>query len=123
MKRVCMSIAILSCLAAASTADAQSAPGEQTFRQRCQACHTIAPGGKAGPIGPNLRGVVGRKAASTAFTGYSPALKASKLVWSKAKLDKFLAAPRTLVPGTRMVVSISDPKQRADLIAYLASLR
>jgi cytochrome c len=117
------SITILSGLVAVPAASAQSSLGEQTFRQRCQACHTVAPDGKPGPIGPNLRGVVGRKAASTVFATYSPALKAAKITWSKATLDKFLTAPGQLVPGTRMVVSIADPKQRADLIAYLMTLR
>ena len=96
------------------------AAGAAVFHQ-CTACHTIKPG-QPGVAAPNLHGVVGRKAASTAF-GYSAALKASKLTWDTATLNTFLKAPSKLVPGTRMVVAISDDTQRANLIAYLATLK
>lgn len=94
--------------------------GEQLFRQRCQSCHAAA-AAPAG-IGPNLAGVVGRKAGSTGFA-YSPALKASGLTWTKANLDTFLTAPGRLVPGTRMVVAIPDPAQRKAVIDFLARSR
>jgi cytochrome c len=107
----------------APTATAQNNPGEQLFRQRCQSCHTVTPNGTPGPIGPNLRGVVGRQAASTGFKNYTPALKAAKITWTKEKLDQYLSGPARMVPGTRMVISVSDAKQRADLIAYLQTVR
>ena len=108
--------------AAASPAMAQNAAaGAVVFQQRCQVCHA-APQGQPHGIGPNLAGVVGRKAASTAFP-YTDALKASGLTWDKATLDRFLTAPGKLVPGTRMFVSVADPKERGDLVAYLASLK
>ena len=95
--------------------------GGQAFRQRCQACHSeIA--AKTSPLGPNLAGVVGRKAAASPFA-YSSALKTSKLTWTKANLDKYLAAPMKMVPGTRMVVSIPDPAQRAAVIDFLAKAK
>jgi cytochrome c len=95
--------------------------GATIFRQRCQSCHAI---GSARPstLGPSLTGVVGRKAGATDFK-YSAALKGSGLTWSKANLDQFLAGPTRLVPGTRMVVSLPDPAQRAALIQYLSSVR
>lgn len=98
-----------------------AAAGAALFKQRCTACHTVTPGQAPGAA-PNLYGVVGRKAASTPFN-YSPALKASGLTWDKATLDRFLTSPMKMVPGTRMLIPISDPKQRADLIAYLGSLK
>jgi cytochrome c len=113
-------LALAAALAVSSAAFAQSDPGEAQFNQRCKVCHVVTPGGAAGPIAPNLRGVVGRKAASTAFKTYSPALKASNLVWSSANLDKFLAAPAKVVPGTRMVIAVSDAAQRKAIIAWLA---
>jgi len=90
-------------------AAAQAAPnGEMLFKQRCQACHTVV-AGKAAPVGPNLYGVVNRKAASSSVPfNYSSALRASRLAWSRANLDKFLTAPMKLVPGTRMVM-INSP--------------
>lgn len=84
-------------------------------------CHTTAPGQKAG-LGPNLAGLNGRKAASTAFL-YSPALKASGIKWDKTTLDTFLQGPSKMVPGTRMAVSVTNPAERAALINYLVSLR
>jgi cytochrome c len=71
-----------------------------------------------------LRGLIGRPVASVAgFGGYSDALKArSGQTWSAASVDIFLTAPQEFAPGTLMVKAISDPQQRADIIAYIASL-
>lgn len=115
-----LSLAFAGSIAIAQPALAQADPGEAQFNMRCKACHVLTPGGAPGPLAPNLRGVVGRKAASTAFKTYSPALKASGLSWNAANLDKFLTAPGKLVPGTRMVIAVSDQAQRKALIAYLA---
>ncbi len=96
------------------------AAGKAVFTQ-CTACHAY----KAGAVGvaaPNLHGVVGRKAAATQFS-YSAALKASKLTWDAATLNTFLKAPGKLVPGTRMVIAVTDDTKRANLIAYLATLK
>lgn len=93
--------------------------GGALFRQRCASCHSVAPGQRT-PLGPNLSGVVGRKAAATPFATYSPALKNSNLTWTRANLDRFLAAPTRMVPGTRMVVMLSDAQQRAAVLDYLA---
>jgi cytochrome c len=92
--------------------------GAALFRQRCASCH-VAPAGQRQVLGPSLAGVVGRKAAATAFN-YSPALKASNLTWTRINLDRFLRGPMQMVPGTRMVISISDAQQRAAVLDYLA---
>ncbi len=102
-------------------AQTSAVSGDQIFRQRCQACHT-AVAGQPARVGPNLAGVVGRKAASTAFN-YSPALKSSGLIWTKANLDRFLTGPARMVPGTRMSVVMSDAAQRAAVIQYLSQAR
>ena len=85
-------------------------------------CHANVAGVRSG-MGPNLAGLAGRPAASLPGFAYSSALKTSGLTWSPAALDKFLAAPSKLVPGTRMVISVADAKQRQDLVAYLATLK
>ncbi|MFT4025590.1 MAG: c-type cytochrome [Novosphingobium sp.] len=95
--------------------------GEALFRQQCAACHSLE-AGKQTPLGPNLRGIAGRRAGATSFS-YSPQLKQSRLTWTAAELDRFLAAPTRVVPGTRMPIGVSNPAQRAALIAYLTAAR
>ncbi|MCW1429484.1 c-type cytochrome [Novosphingobium sp. JCM 18896] len=113
-------IAIVASTLFAMPALAAGPDGEAVFRQRCQSCHGTPQ--RPSPLGPNLTGVVGRKAASTPFA-YSPALKASGLTWNRATLDRFLTAPARTVPGTRMVISLTDPAQRAAVLDYLATRR
>lgn len=113
---------LLSSALFAAPAMAQDATaGAALFRGRCVACHVVTPGQK-GVIAPNLSGIAGRKAGSTTYA-YSAALKASGLKWDKPTLDSFLAAPMKKVPGTRMVIAIPDAKQRADVVAYLSTLK
>ena len=97
--------------------------GKTTFNTMCGVCHSVqTTGGPA--LGPNLLGVVGRKAGSQPdFTLYTPALKASKITWNKKALDKFLVNPNAKVPGTAMPMQIPDNKTRADVVAYLATLK
>jgi len=97
--------------------------GKTTFNTMCGVCHSVQKTG--GPaLGPNLLGVVGRKAGSQPdFTLYTPALKASKITWNKKALDKFLVNPNAKVPGTAMPMQIPDNKTRADVVAYLATLK
>jgi cytochrome c len=93
--------------------------GEKVFA-RCQVCHSVDPAKKSS-VGPNLAGVVGRKAASTVFN-YSPAMKAAGFAWTAEKLDAFLARPSALVKGNRMAFGgMPNAQDRADLIAYLST--
>ena len=90
---------------------------------RCAACHNVAKGGP-NMIGPNLYGVVGRKAATKSGFSYSNAMKNSGITWINQKLDAYIAHPAQIVPGNRMAFAgIPDSKQRADLIAYLDTLK
>ena len=73
-------------------------------------------------MGPNLNGVIGSKAGAhdPAFTNYSPALKNSKITWTEANLDKWLASPAKMVPGNRMAfVGLPNAQDRANVIAYI----
>ena len=101
-------------------APGDAARGATVVKQRCVACHAVV-AGKNG-IGPSLVGVVGRKAASSAGFKYSPKLAASGLTWDRATLDRYLAAPMKTVPGTSMMINVPGAADRADIIAYLASL-
>ncbi len=97
---------------------ADLANGKQKFGM-CRSCHTIVPGG-ANMTGPNLHGVFGRKAGEVASYKYSDAVKNAGFIWDAAHLDKWLAEPRTFLPGTKMsFAGLKDPKDRIDLIAYL----
>ncbi len=87
----------------------------------CSACHSID--GNEG-LGPHLNGVIGRKAASVAGFNFSPAMKRANIVWDAQALDKFLADPQQGVPGNRMPFSgLSDATKRADIAAYLGTLK
>jgi cytochrome c len=101
-----------------SAADPQQ--GHVVFA-RCQICHSAAPGG-ADMIGPNLSGVIGRKAGSRPGFSYSDGMKAAGFVWTPQRIDTWLTNPRAMVPGTKMsFAGLSDAKDRADVIAYLAT--
>jgi cytochrome c2 len=97
---------------------------ESVFQQSCARCHSTGsdPNPPAGK-GPPLAGVVGRPAAALPGFGYTQALQASRIVWDFATLDRFLAAPAALVPGTKMTVAVESPADRSDLIAFLMTLR
>jgi cytochrome c len=85
----------------------------------CQACHSIDAGG-AHKVGPNLHGIFGRSAGQAEGYVYSTVLRESGITWDAAAMDKWLVSPAAMVPGTTMVFAgVSDPVQRANLIAYL----
>ncbi|MBV8379660.1 MAG: c-type cytochrome [Paucibacter sp.] len=118
----CFRLALLA-LVACSTAHADptgdAARGLALYQARCTACHSVDYPG----VGPAHRGVFGRQAGmAKGFDHYSPALKASGLVWTEANLDRWLTDPEKLVPGQAMNISVPDPAERADLIAYLRTL-
>jgi len=89
----------------------------------CKVCHATAKGAPNG-LGPNLFGVAGAPAGAKAGYAYSPALLAAKLKWNDATLDRWLTNPRQVVPTTKMAFAgMSDPKKRAEVIAYLHTLK
>ncbi len=73
--------------------------------------------------GPNLKGVMGRKAGTLPGFAYTTALSGSGLIWTSQTLDRWLQGPAKLVPGTSMPTVTPKPEERADLIAYLATLK
>jgi cytochrome c len=95
--------------------------GRTVFQTQCAICHTIQPNRSL--IGPSLYGVVNRQAGQITGFHYSEANRRSGLTWDPATLDRYLAAPRQVVPGTLMTFpGLKDPSQRADVIAFLATL-
>ena len=90
---------------------------------RCAICHSNTKGAP-NKLGPNLFGVVGRKAGTRPGFSYSAAMKRAGFVWTPGKLMDYLASPQKVVPGNNMpFAGIPDAKQRSDLVAYLATLK
>lgn len=105
---------------AAQAADGDAAAGKTVFNV-CKACHTIEAGGP-NRVGPNLHGIVGRKAGSADGFSYSQAVKDAGYVWDEQKLDTYLKDPKAALPGNKMAFAgVKDDAKRADLIAYLKS--
>jgi cytochrome c len=97
--------------------------GKTVFAQQCGICHSVDKAVNTA-LAPNLVGVVGRKAGTSKdFPNYSAALKGYAVTWSVKALDEFLVNPVAKVPGTTMPMLIQDNKIRADVVAYLASLK
>lgn len=108
---------LLAGLAPAAAHAGDAAKGAAVFK-RCVICHSVE-AGKKSSVGPNLAGVVGRKAGTAAFN-YSPAMKGAGFVWTSEKLDQFLQKPGAFVKGSKMAFGgLPDGKDRADVIAYL----
>jgi glucose/arabinose dehydrogenase/cytochrome c2 len=103
-----------------------AARGQLYFQTACAICHSPTLGTNNTVIirqGPSLVGVVGRKAGSSSHFNYSEAMAGSGLTWDAATLFKFLANPMAEMPGTIMPMPIPDAANRADVVAYLATLK
>ena len=87
----------------------------------CRSCHSTEPGKNM--VGPSLAGIVGSKAGDVPGYPFSPALKASGIVWTPEKLDQWLQGPMKMVPGTKMVIAVSDPAARKAIVDYLKTLK
>jgi cytochrome c len=107
---------------AAPAAAVAAADGKPAAYAQCVACHSVEPG-KHG-IGPSLHAVYGTKAGDIPGYAFSEKLKASGLTWDDATLDKWLAGPMKMVPGTKMAYAgMSDPAKRVEIIAYMKTLK
>jgi cytochrome c len=109
------------CLSSAAYADGDAVAGKSVFN-KCAICHSPAPGKNS--VGPTLFGIVGRQSASVDGFKYSDAMKAANKTWDAATLDVYLTNPKAMVPGTKMVFpGLPNPEDRANVIAYLATLK
>jgi cytochrome c len=116
-------VALLICAVAAWPAHAADpAAGQAVFKSACGLCHSPQAGRNL--TGPSLFGVMGRKTGSEAGFKYSTANQNANITWSPETLDKYLESPRAVIPGTIMTYAgLKDPAKRADLIAYLGTLK
>ena len=96
--------------------------GQRVFKSQCATCHAVAAGRNL--VGPTLYGVVGRTAGDVSGFRYSAANKAAGYAWDAAHLDTYLKDPKGVMPGTSMLYAgIKGDEQRADLVAYLETLK
>jgi len=103
-------------------ANGDPAKGEKVFAGECSDCHSVTAG--KNKKGPSLNGVNGRKAATVAGFAYSDAMKASDITWSPERIDAYITRPKKVVPGGKMKYDgLDDEKDRADVIAYLLSIK
>jgi len=118
-----MPMSVLSALAlvasaGAAVADGDPKAGESEFKV-CKICHRVGENAK-NFVGPELNGVVGRKAGSVPGYNYSDANKNSGVIWDEATLKKYLHHPREVVPGTKMAFpGLTSDQDVANIIAYL----
>ncbi len=105
--------------AAPSQAAGDPVRGAQTYADTCGGCHAV----DTDEVGPRHAGVVGRRAGSVVEFTYSSALKGSRITWNEKTLERWLANPEALVPGQAMGYRLADAAARADVIAYLATLK
>jgi cytochrome c len=97
--------------------------GADLFDEHCAECHSVAPAGR-NKKGPTLYHVIGRKAGTAPGFEYSPSLVASGLTWSPGSLDYYLIDPKKVAAQGKMKFDgLKRPSDRADLIAYLASIK
>jgi cytochrome c len=97
--------------------------GQQAFNNACRTCHMVREGDNR--LGPNLHGIVGRKAGSLPDYGFSSAMKEAGFIWDEEKLDRFIANPDEVVPGNSMKPygGLASSDDRKKIIAFLAQPR
>ena len=108
-------------IAGSAAAEGDASKGKTFFASQCSLCHSVKPGENG--AAPTLYGVVGRKAASAPGFNYSKALKGLNVTWTHGQLEKFLAGPAKMAPGTAMPISVAKESDRDDVVAYLATLK
>ena len=115
----------LSVLAPAQANAEDLANGAAQFR-KCRACHDVGPNAR-NKVGPHLNGIFGRTAGSVSGFNYSDAMKTAgskNLAWDDESLNGYLESPTTYLPSNKMAFAgVKDEKDRADLIAYLKTLK
>ena len=128
MKRILIAATLIGAslsFATAASAAGDAVKGKKVFR-KCKACHAVGKTAK-NKVGPVLNGIVGRKAATFKGYKYSKAMKAAGakgIVWDEKNLDTYLTKPKKFVPKTKMsFAGLKKASQRADLIAYLATMK
>ena len=113
-------LAVITSMAAASSALAQDVAAGKTSFNKCLACHAVGEGAK-NKVGPELNGLDGRKSGTTEGYSYSEANKNSGIAWNKEQFLDYIKDPKAKIPGTKMIFAgIKNEKEANDLWAFLA---
>jgi cytochrome c len=126
--RACSGVMVLAVVCLAMSAGIARAAGnfqngKTIFESQCTVCHATSP--EFHKEGPSLAGVYGRRAGTAPFFAGYKGLRGADFVWDERTLDAWLADPRSFLGGrnTAMTLRLNDAGQRADVIAYLKTLR
>ena len=107
------------CLGLAAGAQAQDAGNGERVFAACKLCHQLGVDAKSA-AGPELNGILGRRAGAVAGFAYSAANKSADIVWTGETLSAFLRDPKGVLPGNKMLYAgLKDDQKIADLIAFL----
>ncbi len=117
-------LAMAGVLAGGGARAADAVAGKALFDKTCTNCHSTQAG--VNKVGPSLFDVVGRPIASVQGYDYSPKMRAMAKrwkVWDAAHLDTYLTNPRQVLHGVRMFFAVPGADDRANVIAYLQTLK
>ncbi len=97
--------------------------GKMIAAKHCVVCHSFEKGGKV-VFGPNLFDIYGKPAAAIKGYKYSKALRNSDLIWTDKNLLGFISNPEQFLKGTTArFPGLKSAKQKADILAYMKSLK
>jgi cytochrome c len=122
MRALLIAAAAVGVLGTDASRAADVAKGEAAFVRQCAICHTIDKGGE-NRLGPNLFGIVGRRAGTVQGFRYTNAFRTTATFeWTEGLLGPWIALPSVMVPGTAMGTfpGVSD-RDKDDIVAYLAA--
>ena len=108
-----MALSLVTAAVAQAPLVGDAARGKSLFDDRCTKCH------KDSTMGPPYTGLFGKRAGTVKGFEYSEALQKAGIDWGPETLEKWLANPDAFVPGNLMGLRVRNPRDRADLIAYL----
>lgn len=95
--------------------------GAAVFKRVCATCHQVAQ--PRSLQAPHLIGIVGRKIGSVAGYTYSQVFKDADGNWDEARLNAYIANPGEVMKGTKMINKVPGETDRADIVAYLATVK
>ncbi len=121
MRNAILSMALVLALAPLSAMAADAGKGKDLF-QKCVACHSEQASGS--DVGPNLKGVFGRKSGALEDFRYSNAMRRAEVTWDEGTLKDFIANPQGKIKGNRMPFSgFANAGEIDDVVAYIKTLK